>query len=148
MKVHQLQKAKLIRNIFPIHDSDELKRLETSWYKNSSSYFKMKSLPTSRIFYLRLHFYLFFPICLFNSKKISDQIRNYFGESVTFYFSFYEFYNLSLLPIVIVGNLIFHWSIFCLLKQQEKLEIQLQVSYHGLCHSIHLQDLQYVVFSI
>lgn len=45
-KVNQLTKQKAIRSVFALHDDDELKSLETKWYKNTKSFFNLKLLPT------------------------------------------------------------------------------------------------------
>lgn len=44
-KVNQLKKFDLIKNVFPLHDKTELKKLEAEWYKNLSSYGFFKKLP-------------------------------------------------------------------------------------------------------
>lgn len=44
-KVNQLKKLDLIRNVFPIHDKNELKKLESIWYKNVTSYGFFSQIP-------------------------------------------------------------------------------------------------------
>ena len=78
--VNQLLKQQVINSVFPVHDKDELKRLETIWYKNVDSY----------------QLFNFIPI---------EQIKNYFGESVAFYFSFFEYYTKWLIPLALLGIL-------------------------------------------
>ena len=78
--VNQLKKYELIRNVFPLHNKESLKRLEHAWYKNFKTYSFFKSIPI-------------------------DQIRDYFGESIAIYFRFFEFYTKTLYPFAIVGKL-------------------------------------------
>ncbi|XP_056630386.1 anoctamin-10 isoform X1 [Diorhabda sublineata] len=65
----------IIKNVYPLHDDETLKKLGRSWYKT-----------------------------LFK-KQPFDQIKNYFGESITLYFHFLSFYTDALIVPVILGIL-------------------------------------------
>lgn len=77
--INQLIKQNVISSVFPVHGT-ELKKLEQVWYKG---------VDVSMF----LHF---IPI---------DRIKDYFGESVAFYFSFFEFYTKFLIPLAMIGLL-------------------------------------------
>lgn len=89
--VNQLIRQRMVHAVFPIHDKERLKFLETIWYKNAES---MKLLH-------------FIPI---------DEIRNYFGESVAFYFSFFEYYTKWLIPLAVIGLLTWFMPAAALIK--------------------------------
>jgi anoctamin-10 len=80
----QLERMNIVKQTFPIHDTVELKKLEKLWWKASHCYDPTKSIPISLI-------------------------RQYFGESIGFYFKFFEYYNLSVLPFLFIG--LFTWFI-------------------------------------
>lgn len=64
--VNRYVKKKLIEDMYPLHDQNELKIIEKKWYRS--------------IF----------------SIKTPEDVQKYFGESVAMYFSFVEFYTLML----------------------------------------------------
>ncbi|KAK9510462.1 hypothetical protein O3M35_005246 [Rhynocoris fuscipes] len=65
----------IITQIYPLHDTEVIRKLGPSWYKN-----------------------------FFQSPPFED-IRTYFGESITLYFEFLTFYTISLVPPTILGFL-------------------------------------------
>ncbi len=67
----------MIKSIFPLHDKAKLKNIESIWYKSSYSYKRIQFIPI-------------------------DKIRNYFGESIAFYFGFFEYYTLWLIPLAVL----------------------------------------------
>lgn len=106
----------LIVNVFPLHDKDELKKLEFVWYKSVSSYLPFNLIPISKP---RLNF-LLLDVLRNNQWTFSDRIRNYFGESVAFYFQFFEYYTKALYSFALFGLLVwilplssFHKFIIC-----------------------------------
>ena len=46
--INQLRDMNLIANVFPLHDKDELKKLEFVWYKSVSSYLPFNLIPISK----------------------------------------------------------------------------------------------------
>jgi anoctamin-10 len=48
--INQLREQNLIVNVFPLHDKDELKKLEFVWYKSVSSYLPFNLIPLSKQF--------------------------------------------------------------------------------------------------
>jgi anoctamin-10 len=66
--------------LFAVHDKNKLALLAKSWYKNIKTYtHPMKHIPI-------------------------EDIRDYFGESVSFYFVFIEHYTKALYPFALVGK--------------------------------------------
>lgn len=43
--VNQLKKLDIVKNVFPVHDKNELKKLETIWYKSVKSYGFFEYIP-------------------------------------------------------------------------------------------------------
>ncbi|CAF0826099.1 unnamed protein product [Didymodactylos carnosus] len=76
-----LKNLDYIVNVFPLHDKEELKRLEHTWYMTSNSWLQFKPLPIR-------------------------QVRDYFGENVAFYFAFLEYYTKSLVVPAIIGIIV------------------------------------------
>ncbi|XP_070687077.1 anoctamin-10 isoform X2 [Pempheris klunzingeri] len=76
----KLGSAGVIVDTFPLHHSDKLKDLSEAWYSGNQ---------------------LAQPL---------DQVNEYFGSSVAFYFSFLDFYTWSLLPPAILGLSITYFS--------------------------------------
>ncbi|XP_068944697.1 anoctamin-10 isoform X1 [Petaurus breviceps papuanus] len=73
----------LVTQIFPLHDEEALKKLESTWY----SRFKLKYQPL-------------------------DGIRAYFGETIAIYFGFLEYFTLALIPMALIGlpYYVFDWE--------------------------------------
>lgn len=69
------KESNIITKIYPLHEEESLKRLSKEWYMSMSS------------------------------KQPFDQIKNYFGESITLYFSFLGFYTYALIIPVVLGFL-------------------------------------------
>ncbi|KAI0217278.1 Anoctamin-10 [Lamellibrachia satsuma] len=65
----------IIVKLFPLHDKEELKRLEKEWY-----------------------------FTVINIQPL-DKIREYFGETVAMYFAFLGFYMMALIPPAFMGFL-------------------------------------------
>ncbi|XP_061885672.1 anoctamin-10 isoform X1 [Entelurus aequoreus] len=81
--VRRLQSKKILIQIFPLHDKEELKRLSFNWYK------KIKT-----------------------SLQPLDDIRHYFGEGQALYFAFLEYFTLALVPMALIGMIyyLFGWD--------------------------------------
>ncbi len=56
--VNQLIKQEAIQSVFPLHDKEELKKLELAWYKTVNSYKIFNFIPTGKIFNLRRKKYI------------------------------------------------------------------------------------------
>ncbi|XP_051548088.1 anoctamin-10-like isoform X2 [Myxocyprinus asiaticus] len=72
--LQKLEKAGVIRNITPLHDQKRLKALGKQWYSQKSLW-----------------------------GQPLDAIHAYFGGTIAYYFSFLDFYTLSLFPPAILG---------------------------------------------
>ncbi|KAG8446429.1 hypothetical protein GDO86_014036 [Hymenochirus boettgeri] len=72
--LRRLQTSRIMIQVFPLHDKEELKRLRYQWYLK-----------------VRLDFQ---PI---------DQIRNYFGDTLGLYFGFLEYFTMALMPMAFLG---------------------------------------------
>ncbi|KAL1490361.1 hypothetical protein ABEB36_013072 [Hypothenemus hampei] len=68
-----LQNRQLITKMYPLHDEEQLKKMAGYWY-------------LSRL-----------------TKQPINAIKDYFGESITLYFAFLEFYTLALIVPAILG---------------------------------------------
>ncbi|XP_061737597.1 anoctamin-10 [Nerophis ophidion] len=81
--VRRLQSKKILIQIFPLHDKEELKRLSFNWYKKIKTSFQ--------------------PL---------DDIRHYFGEGQALYFAFLEYFTLALVPMALIGMIyyLFGWD--------------------------------------
>nr|XP_057912770.1 anoctamin-10 [Doryrhamphus excisus]XP_057912771.1 anoctamin-10 [Doryrhamphus excisus]XP_057912772.1 anoctamin-10 [Doryrhamphus excisus] len=81
--IGRLQSKKILIQMFPPHDKEELKRLSFNWYK------KVKT-----------------------SLQPLDDIRQYFGEGQALYFGFLEYFTLALVPMALLGLLyyLFDWD--------------------------------------
>lgn len=73
--VKKLVSQKLIKNLFPLHDQEFLKKLGAEWYKKP-----------------------------FADQPI-DKIHHYFGDKITMYFAFLGFYTVALIPPAVIGIL-------------------------------------------
>lgn len=71
--VKKLLSQDLIKNLFPIHDQEFLKKMGTEWYK--------KPFATQPI----------------------DKIHHYFGDKIALYFAFLGFYTVALIPPAVIG---------------------------------------------
>lgn len=71
--IHVCLKANIVKQIYPLHDKESLKKLGASWY-----------------------------LSLLN-KQPFDEIREYFGEAVSMYFSFLGYYTFALLLPMTLG---------------------------------------------
>ncbi|XP_048367532.1 anoctamin-10 isoform X2 [Sphaerodactylus townsendi] len=73
----------ILVNIFPLHDTEELKKLGHTWYGQ----LKIRYQPL-------------------------DEICNYFGETIAFYFAFLEYFTFALIPMAVIGipYYIFAWE--------------------------------------
>ncbi|KAM8860423.1 anoctamin-10 isoform 2-T3 [Synchiropus picturatus] len=76
----KLQSAGVVLDTFPLHDQKKLRELREAWYSGSQ---------------------LVQPL---------DSVNEYFGSTVAFYFSFLDFYTLSLLPPALLGLTITYFS--------------------------------------
>ncbi|XP_059402670.1 anoctamin-10-like [Carassius carassius] len=72
--LQKLEKAGVIRNITPLHDKKLLSALGKQWYSHKSLW-----------------------------GQPLDSIHTYFGGTIAYYFSFLDFYTLSLFPPAILG---------------------------------------------
>ncbi|XP_077431329.1 anoctamin-10 isoform X3 [Vanacampus margaritifer] len=81
--VRRLQSKRILIQMFPLHDREELKRLSFKWYK------KVKT-----------------------SLQPLDDIRHYYGESLALYFGFLEYFTMALVPLALMGLLYcqFDWE--------------------------------------
>ncbi|XP_076358158.1 anoctamin-10-like [Tachypleus tridentatus] len=73
--VQVCQNNGIIKQVFPLHDEEDIRKLEACWYKS-----------------------------FFSSQPVED-IRRYFGEAVSFYFAFLDFYTWALVPPALIGIL-------------------------------------------
>lgn len=89
-----LRKLDFLENIFPLHDAEDIKLIERDWFKSKNSFFKAQDIR--KRFIILMIIFSFFLI---------DKVRNYFGESVAFYFAFMEYYTKSLVPTTIMGRI-------------------------------------------
>ncbi|XP_015268012.1 PREDICTED: anoctamin-10 [Gekko japonicus] len=64
----------ILVHMFPLHDTEELKKLGHTWYGQ----LKISYQPL-------------------------DEIRNYFGETISFYFAFLEYFTFALIPMAVIG---------------------------------------------
>ncbi|XP_053740584.1 anoctamin-10 isoform X2 [Synchiropus splendidus] len=76
----KLQSAGVVLDTFPLHDQKKLRELREAWYSGNQ---------------------LVQPL---------DSVNEYFGSTVAFYFSFLDFYTLSLLPPALLGLTITYFS--------------------------------------
>ncbi|KAH0627297.1 hypothetical protein JD844_002828 [Phrynosoma platyrhinos] len=83
LSVRRLMTNSILIQIFPLHDTDELKKLSHTWYK-------------------RIKF----------SYQPLDEIRCYFGETIAVYFAFLEYITFALIPMAVIGipYYIFDWE--------------------------------------
>ncbi|KAJ7997799.1 hypothetical protein DPEC_G00215870 [Dallia pectoralis] len=70
----KLAKARVIKDIFPLHDQEKLKELGKNWYSRKQIW-----------------------------GQPLDAIQSYFGDTVAFYFSFLDFYTWALVPPALLG---------------------------------------------
>uniref|UniRef100_A0A3Q3RR41 Anoctamin n=1 Tax=Mastacembelus armatus TaxID=205130 RepID=A0A3Q3RR41_9TELE len=81
--IRRLLSKRILIQIFPLHDKEELKRLSFSWYK------KVKL-----------------------SLQPLDDIRHYYGEGQALYFGFLEYFTFALVPMALFGvpYYLFDWE--------------------------------------
>ncbi|XP_061633626.1 anoctamin-10 isoform X2 [Phyllopteryx taeniolatus] len=81
--IRRLLSKRILIQMFPLHDKEELKRLSFKWYK------KVKT-----------------------SLQPLDDIRHYFGEGLALYFAFLEYFTMALVPLALIGMLYcqFDWE--------------------------------------
>ncbi|XP_077455911.1 anoctamin-10 isoform X3 [Stigmatopora argus] len=81
--IRRLQSKKIMLQMFPLHNKEELKRLSFKWYK------KVKT-----------------------SLQPLDDIRHYYGEGLALYFGFLEYSTVALIPLALLGMLYctFDWE--------------------------------------
>ncbi|XP_077382148.1 anoctamin-10 isoform X3 [Festucalex cinctus] len=81
--IRRLQSKRILIQMFPLHDREELKRLSFKWYK------KVKP-----------------------SLQPLDDIRYYYGEGLALYFGFLEYFTMALVPLALMGLLYcqFDWK--------------------------------------
>ncbi|XP_031199996.1 anoctamin-10 isoform X3 [Mastomys coucha] len=72
--VRRLLTSGIVTQVFPLHDTEALKKLEDTWYTR----FALKYQPI-------------------------DSIRGYFGETIALYFGFLEYFTFALIPMAIIG---------------------------------------------
>lgn len=81
--IRRLQSKGILVQVFPLHETEELKRLSFSWYQQV----KLRLQPL-------------------------DAIRHYFGEGQALYFGFLEFFTFALVPMALIGvpYYLFDWD--------------------------------------
>nr|XP_048694654.1 anoctamin-10 isoform X4 [Caretta caretta] len=81
--VRRLLTSGILLQIFPLHDTEELKKLRYTWYGQV------------KISYQPL-----------------DEIRCYFGETIALYFGFLEYFTFALVPMALIGipYYVFAWE--------------------------------------
>ncbi|XP_061529582.1 anoctamin-10 isoform X1 [Phycodurus eques] len=81
--IRRLLSKRILIQMFPLHDKEELKRLSFKWYR------KVKT-----------------------SLQPLDDIRHYFGEGLALYFGFLEYFTMALVPLALIGMLYcqFDWE--------------------------------------
>uniref|UniRef100_A0A8C0HF95 Anoctamin n=1 Tax=Chelonoidis abingdonii TaxID=106734 RepID=A0A8C0HF95_CHEAB len=81
--MRRLMTSGILLQIFPLHDTEELKKLRYTWYGQV------------KISYQPL-----------------DQIRCYFGEMIALYFGFLEYFTFALVPMALIGipYYVFAWE--------------------------------------
>ncbi|XP_032767137.1 anoctamin-10 [Rattus rattus] len=72
--LRRLLTSGIVTQVFPLHDTEALKKLEDTWYTR----FALKYQPI-------------------------DSIRGYFGETIALYFGFLEYFTFALIPMAIIG---------------------------------------------
>ncbi|KAM4821431.1 anoctamin-10 isoform 1-T1 [Thomomys bottae] len=72
--LRRLLTSGIVVQVFPLHDSEALKKLENTWYTR----FTPKYQPI-------------------------DSIRAYFGETIALYFGFLEYFTFALIPMAVIG---------------------------------------------
>lgn len=72
--MRRLLTSGIVTQVFPLHDTEALKKLEDTWYTR----FALKYQPI-------------------------DSIRSYFGETIALYFGFLEYFTFALIPMAIIG---------------------------------------------
>ncbi|ERE75143.1 anoctamin-10 isoform X6 [Cricetulus griseus] len=72
--MRRLLTSGIVTQVFPLHDTEALKKLEDTWYTR----FALKYQPI-------------------------DSIRGYFGETIALYFGFLEYFTFALIPMAIIG---------------------------------------------
>ncbi|XP_072009630.1 anoctamin-10 isoform X1 [Engystomops pustulosus] len=72
--VRRMKTSRILIQIFPLHDKEELKRLSFHWYRQIK--------------------FAYQPI---------DKIRHYFGDTIGLYFGFLEYFTLALIPMALIG---------------------------------------------
>ncbi|XP_024211206.1 anoctamin-10 isoform X15 [Pan troglodytes] len=72
--LRRLLTSGIVIQVFPLHDSEALKKLEDTWYTR----FALKYQPI-------------------------DSIRGYFGETIALYFGFLEYFTFALIPMAVIG---------------------------------------------
>ncbi|XP_025115852.1 anoctamin-10-like isoform X2 [Pomacea canaliculata] len=70
---------RILLQIYPVHDSEALKRLGDEWYQPHKAF----------------------------SRQPIDKIQKYFGEKITLYFAFLGLYTVSLIPPAVIGVIYF-----------------------------------------
>lgn len=81
--IRRMQSKGILMQVFPLHETEELKRLSFTWYKRV----KLSLQPL-------------------------DDIRHYYGEGMALYFGFLEYFTLALVPMALVGMpyYLFDWE--------------------------------------
>lgn len=81
--IRRMQSKGVLLQMFPLHETEELKRLSFSWYQ------KVKL-----------------------SLQPLDEIRHYYGEGMALYFGFLEYFTFALMPMALVGvpYYLFDWE--------------------------------------
>ncbi|XP_030637739.1 anoctamin-10 [Chanos chanos] len=81
--IRRLQSKRILEQVFPLHDKEELKKLSFSWYKKVKLSFQ--------------------PL---------DDVRRYFGEGLALYFGFLEYFTFALVPMAVIGlpYYLFDWE--------------------------------------
>ncbi|XP_069907049.1 anoctamin-10 isoform X2 [Oryctolagus cuniculus] len=72
--LRRLLTSGIVVQVFPLHDSEALKKLEDAWYTRLA----LKYQPI-------------------------DSIRGYFGETIALYFGFLEYFTFALIPMAVIG---------------------------------------------